>query len=285
MTTEQPAIASEEDEAHRLRNALADQRREQGHITDDRVEVAVRTVRRDLFIPSVPLAGAYTNEVVYTKHDEAGAISAASQPSIVTMMLEQLRVEGGQNILEIGAGTGYNAALLAHLTGSSGHVTTIDVDDDLVTDARAHLSDAGVRNVEVILGDGALGHSENAQYDRIIATVATADLPLPWLEQISPTGRLVAPVRIAGSATRSIAFELDGDRWLSVDSQLCGFMPLRASVAADPRRILKITNDGSVTLHAHSEQDIELWRASKIPDRDPIGLSCREIEGRSKWRD
>lgn len=141
-----------------------------------------------------------------------------------------------------------------------------------MTDARAHLAVAGARTVEVVLGDGALGHSENATYARVIATVATADLPLSWLEQIAPFGRLVAPVRIAGSATRSIAFELDDGRWVSVDSQLCGFMPLRASAAADPRRILKITNNGLVTLHAHSGQDIELGALAGILDTAAHGF-------------
>jgi protein-L-isoaspartate(D-aspartate) O-methyltransferase len=257
MTSDQFVSPSTEDEAQRLRNSLADQLRAQGHITNDRVDKAVRSVPRHVFIPDTPLADAYTNQQIYTKHDPTSPLSAASQPSIVTMMLSQLQVHEGHSVLEIGAGTGYNAALMAHLTGPSGYVTTIDVDDDLVTAARAHLTHAGTGNVEVILGDGALGHSDNAPYDRIIATVGTADLPAEWLKQTTQAGRLVVPVRINGSVTRSITFERDGDQWSSVDSQLCGFMPLRASVAADPRRILELTEDGAVKLWGHREQNID----------------------------
>ncbi|GGY20429.1 hypothetical protein GCM10010358_83360 [Streptomyces minutiscleroticus] len=77
-------------------------------------------------------------------------------------MLDQLQARPGERILELGAGTGYNAALLAHLVGDHGHVTTLDVDDDLVQDARAHLAAAEIANVQALTPDGALGHAENA---------------------------------------------------------------------------------------------------------------------------
>ncbi|MCZ9340983.1 methyltransferase domain-containing protein, partial [Streptomyces sp. TRM76130] len=76
-----------------------------------------------------------------------------------------------------GAGTGYNAALIGHLVGPSGHVTTIDIDDDLVDGARAHLAAAGATNVEALTRDGALGHADGAPYDRIIATVGAHGIP------------------------------------------------------------------------------------------------------------
>jgi protein-L-isoaspartate(D-aspartate) O-methyltransferase len=101
---------------------------------------------------------------------------------------------------------------------------------------------------------------------RRTVTVGTAELPAAWLEQTAPTGRLVAPVRIAGSATRSIAFERDGNQWSSVDSQLCGFMPLRASVAADPRRIVQVTDDGAVKLWVHREQDVDVRALNGVFD-------------------
>ena len=111
---------------------------------------------RHVFVASVPLQQAYADDVVHTKRDSTGvAISAASQPRIVAMMLERLGVEPGQRVLEIGAGTGYNAALLAHLVGDHGRVTTIEVDADIVAGARAALTAAGCTNVRVVLGDGA----------------------------------------------------------------------------------------------------------------------------------
>jgi protein-L-isoaspartate(D-aspartate) O-methyltransferase len=220
-----------------------------------RIEQAVRAVPRHVFVPSVPLPQAYADDVVQTKHDRAGlAISAASQPRIVAMMLGQLGVEPGQRVLEIGAGTGYNAALLAHLVGERGHVTTIDVDDDIVAGARAGLAAGGYRNVRVVLGDGAVGCPDGAPYDRVIATVGTSgDLPAAWLDQLTPQGRLVVPMRVRGSVTRSITFERAAGCWRSRDSEMCGFMPLRGT-AADPRRNVALDDD--VTLEVYQEQPI-----------------------------
>lgn len=147
---------------------------------------------RHTFVPEVPVDEAYADAPLYTKTDGNGAsISAASQPRIVAMMLEQLQPEPGQRVLELGAGTGYNAGLLAHLVGEHGQVTTIDVDDNTVDDARSGLAAAGIDNVRVVLGDGALGHPDGAPYDRIIATVGAWGLPPAWLAQLAPGGRLV----------------------------------------------------------------------------------------------
>lgn len=146
--------------ADRLRAQLIDHLVETGCVRTPRVEEAMRTVPRHLFVPNAPLEKAYGNAPVDTKFDGSGrSISCASQPDIVAMMLEQLDVQPGQKILELGAGTGFNAGLLGYLVGETGHVTTIDVDEDIVAGARGGLAAAGIHNVEVILGDGAVGHT------------------------------------------------------------------------------------------------------------------------------
>jgi protein-L-isoaspartate(D-aspartate) O-methyltransferase len=244
-----------------LRHTLVGQLRDEGTVRTERVEAALRAVPRHLFLPGVPVERAYANDVVHTKHDAAGVvISAASQPSIVAIMLEQLEVRPGHRILEIGAGTGYNAALLGYLAGAGGAVTTVDVDEDITDAARQALTAAGSPNVAVIRGDGALGYPGSAPYHRIIATVGVWDLPPAWFGQLAPDGRLVVPLRLRGSVTRSVALERDPDgsgRWHSVSSEMCGFMPLRASVASDPRRTVPLTSDGSVTLEVHQDQDVD----------------------------
>lgn len=251
-------IATSEADAARLRNALVDKIRESGYARTPVVENALRTVPRHLFVPDAPLEDAYANTQVNVKYDTDGtSISCASQPGVVALMLDQLEAQPGERILELGAGTGYNAALLAHLVGETGHVTTIDVDDDLVEGARAHLATAGFANVEALTRDGALGHAEGAPYDRIIATVGAHGVPHAWMQQLASGGRLVVPQRLKGSVSRSIAYEERDGRWTSVSSKMNTFMPLRRGIADDDRRVIPLSTDGTVRLQAPAGQPID----------------------------
>lgn len=165
-----------------LRNHLVNKLQESGHVSSERVASAFRTIPRHMFVPGVEPARAYRDEPLVIKSDALGIpISSSSQPAIMARMLEQLDVHPGHRVLEIGTGSGYNAALLAHLVGGTGTVVSVDIDDDLVDDARARLADCGVSRVTVGCGDGGLGWTEHAPYDRIIATAALthpgADVP------------------------------------------------------------------------------------------------------------
>ncbi|MGH3838970.1 MAG: methyltransferase domain-containing protein [Pseudonocardiaceae bacterium] len=118
--------------------------------------------------------------------------SSASQPNVVALMLTHLDVQGGERVLEIGTGTGWNAALLAHRLGA-GRVTTIEVDPEVAAHARTALQNVGLGAVTVITGDGSRGHPPQAPYDRVIATVGSKYLPYAWVAQTRPGGRIVAP--------------------------------------------------------------------------------------------
>ncbi|MGH3869380.1 MAG: methyltransferase domain-containing protein [Pseudonocardiaceae bacterium] len=118
--------------------------------------------------------------------------SSASSPIIVAIMLAELDAHPGHRVLEIGTGTGYNAALLAHRLGAE-HITSIEVDPDVAAQARQALSDTGYGEICVVTGDGALGYPPGARYDRIIATAAVRSIPYPWVEQTRPGGRIVLP--------------------------------------------------------------------------------------------
>ncbi|MWA04618.1 methyltransferase, FxLD system [Actinomadura sp. LD22] len=243
--------------ADRLRDALTDRLRKHGVLRSARAEAAFRQTPRHLFLPGVPLDQAYADKPVYTKTDGNGVnISAASEPWMVAAMLDQLDAHPGDRILEAGAGTGYNAAIMAAIVGDAGHVTTIDVDEDLVAGARDHLAAAGIDNVEVILGDGALGHPASAPYDRIIATVGAYEVPTAWLDQLAPDGRLIVPLRLRGTNSRSITFERTDTGWRSLDSRLAVFMPLRG-IGDDARRYIHLTPEQDVTLQTHKDQTVD----------------------------
>lgn len=193
-----------------LRGRLVDELCEWEPFRTVTVENTIRTVPRHVFLPGTPIEEAYSHGNVVTHRDSDGvAISSASAPGIVAGMLEQLDVRPGQ---QIGAGTGYNAALLAHLAGPEGEVTTVDIDADVAEDARRNLHAAGYAGVRVICGDSEDGYPAAAPFDRIVVTAGAWDISPAWLEQLAPGGRLVVPLRIRG-LTRSGALErARGDR-------------------------------------------------------------------------
>ncbi len=252
--------------AESLREAMIAKIKDVGYTLSSAVENALRTVERHVFVPAAALVDAYANDIVVTKRGaDNEVLSCLSQPSIVALQLGQLDVQPGHRVLEIGAGTGYNAALLAHLAGPRGQVVTVDVDTDIVAHARERLTAAGVGNVAVVLGDGALGHPAGAPYDRVVATVGAYGIPDDWLSQLTPAGRLVVPLRIRGGVSRSITFERDAD------DQMCGFVPLRAGVADDPRRMIALTADKAVKLQLNQEHTaISTTRLAGVFDRPRV---------------
>jgi protein-L-isoaspartate(D-aspartate) O-methyltransferase len=143
----------------------------------------------DDFLPIV-----YQDDVLVTKVNGKVPVSSSSQPSLMALMIEALDVRPGQQILEIGAGTGYNAALLASLGAS---VTSVDVQQDVADRARSALTHAQIEGVRVVLGDGYAGFP-GGRFDRVIVTVGIAGLSPRWLEQLGPDGLIVAPVDHAG---------------------------------------------------------------------------------------
>ncbi len=138
------------------------------------------------------LAAVYRNQSLVTKLDERRwPVSSSSQPAVMARMLEALDVQPGQRVLEIGTGSGYNAALLATLTGEASQVVTIERDAELAATAREALECVLGPGVTVIVGDGVIGWQPEAPYDRIIATASAPTLPMAWVEQLRSGGTLV----------------------------------------------------------------------------------------------
>ncbi|MGH3935914.1 MAG: methyltransferase domain-containing protein, partial [Pseudonocardiaceae bacterium] len=145
---------------------------------------------------------AYANAPVNTQVDDGHPIgeagcgfevtSSASMPAVVAQMLAALEVEPGMRVLEIGTGTGYNAALLAHRLGAE-NVASVEVDPAVAERARRALAAAGFGAVTVVTADGAQGHPPRAPYDRVISTVAVAEVPQAWVAQTRPGGLVLTP--------------------------------------------------------------------------------------------
>jgi protein-L-isoaspartate(D-aspartate) O-methyltransferase len=233
--------------------------------SDPRVLDAIRIVPRHAFVPAADLADAYNPDLaVITKRDAAGiALSCASVPSLVGAMLEQLDVRDGHRVFEAGAGTGWNAALLATLAGPRGHVSTIDIDPEITAQAAASLKRAGFPGVHVAIGDAGLGVPENAPYDRAIITIGSLDIPPAWFSQLKPGGRLVVPLRWRGQ-TQSVALVLGEDGLMRSDIVfLCGFVPMigqgwERSTALDSRDLVRLYWD--------ADQDISPGLLSGVLD-------------------
>jgi protein-L-isoaspartate(D-aspartate) O-methyltransferase len=218
-------------------------------IRSERVAAALHAVPRHLFLPDLEPKAAYQDEAIVTRRNEAGQpISSSSQPAIMAIMLYQLGLAPGHRVLEIGAGTGYNAALMSHIVGPSGQVTSVDIEPELVASARAHLADAGFGAVTVVCADGAGGDLERAPYDRVIATVGVSDLAPAWLAQAAPGARIVVPLDVRGNQV-SVAFEHAGSDgpWTSRSLAPCGFMRMRGSLAG-PERVVPLAPGLSLLL-------------------------------------
>jgi protein-L-isoaspartate(D-aspartate) O-methyltransferase len=155
-------------------------------VRNPRVLAAMREIPRHLFIPSPYDRSAYEDSPL-----PIGNGQTISQPYIVALMTELLKPEPEDNVLEIGTGCGYQAAILAKLVRKVTSVERIPAVADL---ARSNLAAFGISNVKIQTADGTLGYPENAPYNGIIITAATPSVPKPLIEQLAENGRLVAPV-------------------------------------------------------------------------------------------
>jgi protein-L-isoaspartate(D-aspartate) O-methyltransferase len=221
------------DEAERLHRRLVDSLRSEGTIRDPQIEAAFRAVRRHWFLPGAPLDDVYRDRALVTHRSAEGVpISSSSQPALMALMLEQLDVRPGMAVLEIGTGTGYNAALLGHLAGPGGRVVTVDLDPEITGPAKRQLAAVGASNVAVVTADGWQLDVEGP-FDRIVATVGVWDLSPAWVSSLAAGGRLVVPLWLRAGQQVSVTFRPAGAGLESVSVEPCGFMRMRGPGAGD----------------------------------------------------
>lgn len=176
-----------EDEYKEERKRMVDLLRRQGISTE--VLEAMNRVKRHLFVPPELRDQAYGDYPL-----PIGGGQTISAPHMVAMMCDYLKLERGDKVLEIGAGSGYHAAVIAELIGTEGRVYTIERLPLLVDFSTRNLRDAGYKNVVVVSGDGTLGLPEHAPFDKICVTCAAPSVPPPLLEQLKTRGRMVIPI-------------------------------------------------------------------------------------------
>jgi len=159
------------------------------YLKSKNVEEALRKYRREFFVPEGCRHLAYRDFPI-----SIGFNQTISQPSTVVAMTEALEVKPGEKVLEIGTGSGWQAAILSYLVGEKGHVYTIEILEDLAEFARGNLIKVGIKNVDVFVGDGSLGMEKKAPFDKIIVTAACPDIPEPLLDQLKVGGIMVLPI-------------------------------------------------------------------------------------------
>jgi protein-L-isoaspartate(D-aspartate) O-methyltransferase len=232
-----------------------------GSLKSPRVEAAFRSVLRHHFLPGTPLEEVYSARAVVTRRGPDGApTSSSSDPKIMARMLEQLDVRPGHRVLEIGAATGYNAALLSHLSGEAGAVTTVDIDPTLTATAVDNLGRAGVQGVEVVTGDGWAGVPSNAPFDRIEATVGVWDLSPAWTDQLRPGGVLEVPLWLRAGLQASVAFHKTDDGLRSRSIEPCAFMRLQG-LGAGPESYTRV---GRWTAHLDHPRATDIAMLSQL---------------------
>lgn len=183
----------------------ADVRRTSTHLDkdllDERVLEAMRQVPRHLFVPEDSQASAYENRPLAIGHGQT-----ISQPYIVATMTDLLKPEKNHRVLEVGTGSGYQAAVMATLTAE---VFSLEIIEPLGNQASRLLQQLGYQNVQVRIGDGYYGWEEHAPYDAIIVTAAANHVPPPLVDQLKPGGRMIIPVGSAFMVQQLVLIEKD----------------------------------------------------------------------------
>lgn len=196
------------------RNEMVEEQLIPRDISDDEVLQAMREVPRHLLVPEPLRSRAYNDSPLPIGHGQT-----ISQPYIVAFMTQTLNLEYGDKVLEIGTGSGYQAAVLSHITPN---VYTIEIVEALGKRAKKDLYELGYTNIEMKIGDGYYGWEEHAPFDGIVVTAAPENIPDPLIQQLKPGGTLVIPIGEPGKiqtfmkVTKSESGEIQKERLMAV---------------------------------------------------------------------
>jgi protein-L-isoaspartate(D-aspartate) O-methyltransferase len=178
------------------------------------------------------LATLYANgPLILFGDDDDDVPSTISQPSFVLHMLDLLQLRPGQAVFELGAGSGWNAALMGHLVSPGGHVHSLELIPEVARMAMDSIEALGIANVHIVEADGGEGYAAGAPYDRAIFTAGTYDLPRHFYEQMRDRGLLLIVIKNAGGGDNLFLLRKTADHFESVESEPCGFVQLRGKYA------------------------------------------------------
>jgi protein-L-isoaspartate(D-aspartate) O-methyltransferase len=200
-----------------LRASMVERQLRRRGISDERVLEAMAAVPREEFVPPEMRSSAYNDSALPIGHEQT-----ISQPWVVAAICQALDLQGGEHVLEIGTGSGYSAAVLAQLTG---HVVSLERVPELGETARRKLDELGIRNVQVVVGDGSRGHPEGAPYDAIAVHAATPEAPHSLLSELARDGRLVVPIATGNADLLTAFIRVNGNLHQETIGP-CRFVPL-----------------------------------------------------------
>jgi len=200
---------------------LVDSLIRKGYVKSAEVADAMQKVPREEFVPDSIRDDAYIDSPM-----PIGSGQTISAPHMVAIMVEASDLHPGHKVLEVGAGSGYHAAVVAELVAPGGHVFTVERHQDLADFARANLERTGYsQSVTVICGDGSRGLPEHAPYDRIFVACGAPSVPKPLMDQVSDGGSLLVPV--GGRFYQDLVrMERNGDEFIRISLGGCVFVPL-----------------------------------------------------------
>lgn len=177
----------------------------------------------------------YDDGVLVLWSDRAGGVfSTISQPTLVLRMLDLLELEPGLTVFELGAGSGWNAAMMGSMVGPRGRVFSSEIIPEMAEAAEQAILDCGIANVRIVRGDGGAGHAAGAPYDRIVFTAGSYDLPLAFHEQIRLGGLLLLVIKMEGGGDQLVLFERKAGWFESRCAIPCAFVPMTGAHAFAP---------------------------------------------------
>jgi protein-L-isoaspartate(D-aspartate) O-methyltransferase len=204
------------------RRELVERLKRWGYLTKPEIIKAFERVPRHEFVPENLRDYSYADQPL-----SIGYGQTISAPSMIAIMMESMGFSAGQRVLEIGSGSGYNAALIAEIVGREGEVITIERIGKLADFAEANLRKTGYSWVRVLTGDGTCGYQEGAPWDRILVTACAPELPKPLIEQLKIGGKIGAPVgRSYTFQTWVVGEKVGGSEIRIHEHGGCSFVPL-----------------------------------------------------------